>query len=130
MTQPSTLYFGDNLDILRDHITDKKIIVSVKGGETVNVSMVRDLAHVVERENAVLGFFVTLASPTKPMLTEAASAGLYQSPAHGAFPKIQILTIQDLLNGKKPEYIDLSHGATGSKQAKIEKGKSKQGKLL
>ena len=38
--------------------------MSVKGGETVNVAMVQDLAHVVDREKARIGVFVTLADST------------------------------------------------------------------
>src|ERR1700676_2990902 len=45
----------------------EKIIVSVKGGENVNVAMIRDLAHVVEREQAKMGLFITLAAATDPM---------------------------------------------------------------
>ena len=51
----------------------KKIIVSVKGGENVGVTMVKDLIATVEREKAAIGLFVTLAEPTKPMMTEAVS---------------------------------------------------------
>src|SRR6185437_14991854 len=45
----------------------EKAIVSVKGGENVSVAMIRDLAHVVDRENAKIGVFITLTEPTKPM---------------------------------------------------------------
>jgi predicted RNase H-like HicB family nuclease len=87
----------------------------------------RHVAH----ENAQMGFFVTLTPPTKPMQNEAASAGFYESPNHGAFPKIQILTIEGLLNGtESPRYPDLSRGAISFKPAKPEKKKGKQGKLL
>jgi DNA methylase/Restriction endonuclease len=37
----------------------EKAIVSVKGGEHVSVDMIRDLAHVVNREQAKIGVFVT-----------------------------------------------------------------------
>ena len=84
------IYFTD------DNGPAKKIIVSVKGGETVGVAQVRDLAHVVAREQAALGLFVTLTPPTKPMKVEAVSAGHYQSAHYGAFDKIQILTIEKL----------------------------------
>ena len=47
--------------------TTEKAIVSVKGGENVNVAMVRDLAHVVDREKAKIGVFITLAESTGPM---------------------------------------------------------------
>ena len=41
----------------------EKAIVSVKGGANVNVAMIRDLGHVVEREDAKIGAFITLAPP-------------------------------------------------------------------
>ncbi len=63
--------------------TTAKAIVSVKGG-AASVAMVRDLAHVIEREKAAIGFFVTLLPPTKPMIAEAAGMGFYTSPLTGA----------------------------------------------
>ncbi len=113
-----------------DNSGAKKIIVSVKGGEHVGVTMVKDLIATVEREKAAIGLFVTLAEPTKPMITEAVSAGFYQSPK-GAFPKIQILTIADLLSGKaKPQFFDMSSGVYNFKKAKVQEKKAEQGKLL
>ena len=62
----------DGLIFFQDDETGaKKIIVSVKGGEHVSVTMVKDLIATVEREKAAIGLFVTLAVPTKPMVTEA-----------------------------------------------------------
>jgi site-specific DNA-methyltransferase (adenine-specific) len=82
----------------------ERIIVSVKGGENVNVAMVRDLAHVVEREQAKMGLFITLAPPTDPMSKEAVTAGFYEAPnGKDQYRKIQIVTIGDLLDGKKPD---------------------------
>jgi len=108
----------------------KKIIVSVKGGEHVSVTMVKDLIATVEREKAAIGLFVTLAEPTKPMITEAVTAGFYESPK-GEFPKIQILTIADLLSGKaKPQFFDMSSGVYNFKKAKVERRKAEQKKLL
>lgn len=63
--------------------------------------MIRDLGHVVEREKAKIGVFLTLAEPTKPMLVEAVKAGYYETP-YGKFAKLQILTIAELFAGKKP----------------------------
>jgi len=108
----------------------KKIIVSVKGGENVTRTMIADLKNTVEREKAEIGLFVTLAEPTKPMITEAASAGFYES-IKGAFPKIQILTIADLLTGKaKPQYYDMALGGLNFKKAKVEEKRAEQKKLL
>ena len=108
----------------------KKIIVSVKGGENVTRTMIADLKNTVEREKAEIGLFVTLAEPTKPMITEAVSAGFYQSPK-GEFQKVQILTIADLLSGKaKPEFFDMSGGVYNFKKAQVEKQKAEQKQLL
>ena len=81
--------------------TTEKAIVSVKGGDNVNVAMVRDLAHVVDREKAKIGVFITLADSTGPMRTEAVKAGFYET-LYGKYPKIQILTIRELFEGKQP----------------------------
>ena len=63
--------------------------------------MVRDLAHVVDREKAKIGVFLTLADATGPMRTEAVKAGFYDT-LYGKYPKIQILTIRELFEGKQP----------------------------
>lgn len=102
----------------------EKAVVSIKGGEHVDVKMIRDLIATVNRERAKLGIFVTLAAPTKPMVSEAAAAGLYQSPLHGKFPKIQILTIDDLFAGRRPDMP--FRDPSVFKQAKREEGESKQ----
>jgi site-specific DNA-methyltransferase (adenine-specific) len=79
------------------------VLVSVKSGH-VNSSMVRDLKGAIEREKAALGLFITLEVPSKEMHLEADTAGLYRSDLWKRdFPKIQILTIKELLEGgKKP----------------------------
>lgn len=104
-----------------DNSEAKKIVVSVKGGENVSVAMVRDLVGVVERERAAMGLFITLAEKTRPMQTEAVSAGFYESPFYGQFPRVQILTIEGLLNGtERAQYPDLSRGAHTFKKAERE----------
>jgi site-specific DNA-methyltransferase (adenine-specific) len=117
----------DGLIFFQDDTTGaKKIIVSVKGGEHVGVTMVKDLIATVEREKAAIGLFVTLAEPTKPMLTEAVTAGYYHTP-RGDVSKIQILTIADLISGKaRPEYFDLSAGELTHKKAKVEEQRGQQ----
>lgn len=98
----------------------KKIVVSVKGGESVSVAMLRDLGHVVTRERAALGLFVTLAEPTPPMRTEAAKAGFYESPAFPGqtFPRLQLLTVAGLLAGtERPRFPDLAQGGLTFKTA-------------
>jgi adenine specific DNA methylase Mod len=101
----------------------EKAIVSVKGGENVNVAMVRDLAHVVEREAAKIGVFITLADSTGPMRTEAVKAGYYET-LYGKYPKIQILTIRELFAGKQPEIplVDASSFKKAPKEPEGEQG--------
>jgi hypothetical protein len=77
-------------------------MISVKGGKHVGVAMIRDLGHVVDREKALLGLFLTLTPPTRDMETEAVKAG-YVETDQGRFRKLQILTIDALLNGARPE---------------------------
>jgi DNA methylase/restriction endonuclease len=110
------IYFQD------DKTTYKKIIVSVKAGENVSVPMIRDLAHVVNREKATFGFFITLHRPTAPMRVEAVKAGYYKSPiGPDDALKIQILTIEGLLNGtERPHYYDLMQGGLMSRKPKRE----------
>jgi site-specific DNA-methyltransferase (adenine-specific) len=96
--------------------TTEKAIVSVKGGENVNVAMVRDLAHVVDREKAKIGVFITLAESTSPMRTEAVKTGFYET-LYGKYPKIQILTIRELFDGKQPK-IPLVDSSSFKKAAK------------
>jgi site-specific DNA-methyltransferase (adenine-specific) len=80
----------------------ERAIVEVKSGENVSPQWVRALAQVVERERAKIGVLVTLTDPTTTMRREASAAGFYESPLHGKFEKIQILTVEDLFDGKRP----------------------------
>ena len=99
----------------------KKIVVSVKAGENIGVAMIRDFAHVIDREKAALGLFVTLAEPTRAMKEEAAAFGFYESLGTTVFPKLQILTISGLLAGTiQPRYPDLTRGGLTFKKAKKE----------
>jgi site-specific DNA-methyltransferase (adenine-specific) len=60
--------------------------------------MIRDLKGTIEREAAGIGLFITLEEPSKPMLLEASTAGVYTSPISGKdYPRIQILSIRQLL---------------------------------
>ena len=74
-----------------------RAIVSVKAGENVGVGMIRDLRGVIEREGAGIGVFLTLTAPSRPMVTEAAGAGLYELPGFAPVPRLQIVTIEDAM---------------------------------
>lgn len=78
----------------------KQIILSVKAGK-LHATYVRDLVGVVSRENAAIGVLIAMDEPTRPMKVEASAAGFYVSPWDNCkYPKIQILTVAELLAGK------------------------------
>lgn len=81
----------------------KAVIIQVKSGH-VGSGMIDALKGVVEKKNAQIGLFITLKEPTKPMKVEAVSSEYYKSPLGHNYPKIQILTIKELLEGKKIDY--------------------------
>jgi len=101
-------------------------IVSVKGGENLNVTMVRELDSVIKQKKSPLGILITLREPTGPMVKEAATAEFLDTP-FGKFPRLQIVTVADLLDGKLPKLPPQEKGG-GYKQAAPEK--PAEGKLL
>ena len=108
----------------------QKMRASVKGGEHVTRTMIADLKNTIERESAQMGLFVTLAEPTEPMRKEALSAGFCTNPFNEQFPKIQILTIAEWMDGRKPQYRDFTGGSASFKKAKTEKQAGEQPGLL
>ncbi len=119
------IYFFDD-----DSGKAKQVVVQVKGG-SVHSSQIRDLKGVLDREKAAIGVLVTLQPPTKPMREEATAASFYESPHFGKFPKLQILTIEELLHGqaiKMPPRRQVDK--TFKKAEKKEKKKDEQGGLF
>ena len=92
------LYFHDD-----ESGQSKQIIFSVKAGK-VTVPQVRDLEGVLGHEKAEIGVFICFEEPTRPMLRQAAEAGLYKSSDGTTYARLQILTIQQILEGKQSAY--------------------------
>ena len=88
----------------------KQVIMSVKAGH-VQRSYVMELRGVVEREDAAIGVLISMEPPTRPMREEAASAGLYEGAWGQKYPRLQLLTVDDLLTGKRIEMPDVHLGA-------------------
>lgn len=119
-------YFHD-----ADEAGPKKILVSVKSGK-LKADDVRAFNHVREREKAEIGLFITLSKPTSGMVGDAAAAGFYTyaDRSERKVPRMQILTIEDLLNGKvRAEHPD-QRPDVNFKKAKREEGKKGQEKLF
>ena len=82
----------------------KQVILSVKAGKTGRAH-VHELRGVLEREGAEVAALISFQEPTKPMREEAASAGFYTSPGwNESYPRIQLLTVKELLEGKTLAY--------------------------
>jgi DNA modification methylase len=95
------LYFHDEGG---PSVHTKQIVFSVKSGNT-GVKDVRDLRGVIEREKAEIGVLITLQNPTQPMRVEAANAGFYTSPGwRKDYPRLQVVTVEDLLDGTGVDY--------------------------
>lgn len=105
-------------------------IVQVKSGK-VSSGHIRDLKGVMEREKAEIGIYLTLEEPTKEMTTEALAAGYYHSPVWNRdYLRVQILTVEDLLAGKKPDVPPTPKDASAFKQAeRVKKAQGEQGEL-
>jgi hypothetical protein len=77
----------------------RQIVLSVKGGK-LKPDDVRALGHVRDREKADIGVLISLEKPSRQMRADAASAGPFTSP-WGNHPRLQLLTIAELLEGKQ-----------------------------
>ena len=107
----------------------RQVIFSVKAGQ-VHSSHISELAGVLQREKAEMGAMLTMEPPTRNMVREASAAELYESKDLGkAFPKIQILTIEEILKGKKPD-IPYHAAATFKKAEKFENRDAEQEELF
>lgn len=117
------IYFQDPAGKIR------QILVSVKGGH-VNVSQVRDLIGTMQREKADIGAFITLEEPSHPMIQEAVNAGYYELQLQSGpvrYPRVQILTIKELFEGKRLFYPQLLKAETFRRATRIkEKLKSRE----
>lgn len=78
----------------------KQVMLSVKAGGT-GVAHVRDLRGVIEREKAAIGVLITMQDSTRPMRQEAAEAGSYSDAWGQKYPRLQLLTVAELLAGKR-----------------------------
>ncbi len=102
----------------------KQIIFSVKAGKT-GASHVRDLRGVIEREKAAIGVLISMQDPTGPMRKEAASADFYASPWGTNHARIQLLTVGELLEGKRVDYPPTQHETTFREAPKAKRGAEK-----
>ena len=105
----------------------EKAVVQVKSGK-VSSPHIRDLKGTMEREKAAMGLFITLEEPTREMEKEAVSAGFYKSELwQKDFPKMQIRTVGELLEGKEFEIPSQPSGYKAAPRVRRKEGE--QGRL-
>lgn len=117
------------INFINEKNKTERVLIQVKSGH-VKSGDVRDLRGVLDREEAALGVFITLEEPSKDMNTEAVSTGYYHSDLwQKDYPRIQILTIEDLLNGKGIDMPKSVPSQTFKQAEKVKKKEGKQGEL-
>ena len=103
-------------------------IVSVKGGANIIPSMVRDLRGTVAAMQAAMGVLILMEKPTRGMGQEAAKDGLWTDELTGrSFPKLQIITVAELLENKLP---DMPTPLRQTNRATYSHTDTRQGELL
>lgn len=103
----------------------RQVLLSVKGGRT-GVRDIRDLRGVIEREDAEIGVLIMMRPPTQAMRTEAIAAGFYRSGSEGVgswgkHPRIQLLTISELLGGARIDMPPLTGNLTFRRPPRVER---------
>ena len=117
----NNLYFGDNLDILRMHVADESV----------------DLIYLDPPFNSNATYNVLFREKSgeqsaAPMRSEAAAAGFYE-PSHfldHRFPRVQILTIEELLSGAQAQYPRFAPEATFRRAPRRQRQQREQKRMI
>lgn len=107
------LFFFDDSGV---NAKAKQIVFSVKAGHIVP-AYIHELRGVIDREEAQIGVLLSFQTPSAGMRAEAASGGYYDSPFGGRYPRLQLLTVGELLDGKTVEYPHLMGGNVTHRRA-------------
>ncbi len=97
------------------------VLISFKSGKNVGVSEVRDLFGVVESEGAVCGIYITRNPPTSAMTEFAKQQGQFKPEMFQQFDKLQIVTIQQILDGERMNLPLMEEVTKKAQKAKIAK---------
>jgi len=115
------------------NITEKQkefVLIEVKSGN-VGIKNIREFIQVVEKQKAAIGLFVCFEEQVgKGMDKEVKLAGNYHYTGTGYssdFQKIQIVTIEDLMNHKLPKIPESTKTTFKSAQKSTKKGAASLG---
>ena len=102
----------------------KRAVISVKGTKAVNPEMIREVLGAMD-EGKPIRALVLLTPPTSGMITAAAAAGFYEASGQ-KYPRVQIITVSDLLTGRQ---IEMPAPRSPFAQAPVEREVGQQGRL-
>ena len=89
------------------------VLAQVKGGRSFQIGAFRDFLHVVEREDAALGVYVTLDGVASAQArAEARAMGTLHVGA-STYPRVQLWSIEDFFDGRSPSLPTLTDPNTG-----------------
>ncbi len=93
--------------------SSKLVLAQVKGGRSFQLGSLRDFLHVVERENAALGVYITVDSVKSGEARAEARAKGTVSVGASVFPRVQLWSISDFFEGRWPNLPTLTNPYTG-----------------
>ena len=95
------------------------VVAQVKGGGYTASSM-RDFKHVIEREKAAAGIYITLRKTTSRYARQAAAEmGTIEVGAR-QYPKLQLWSVEELLEHQFPNLPDMADPYTGKRVRQAE----------
>jgi site-specific DNA-methyltransferase (adenine-specific) len=77
-----------------------KVAFQVKGGEHISSKDVDALRGTMAKLGCQAGVFLTIETPTKPMLETIATSANVETPT-GPFPTLQLLTLKEFFDGNR-----------------------------
>ena len=97
-----------------DGTESRLVVAQVKGGGYTASSM-RDFQRVIERENAAAGIYITLQRADTRNARQAAAELRTFTMGAQRYPRLQLWSIEELLDGRMPQLPDMADPYTGQR---------------
>lgn len=92
---------------------EKRVLIVARPGSPA-VDDVKRLSQAIDEAGAEMGAIISAAPASGEVINAAGAAGAYTSPLCGeAYPRIQLLTVADLLSGRGLDYPGVRRNLTG-----------------
>lgn len=103
---------GRMLDQPADYAS-KLVLAQVKGGRSFQLGQFRDFLHVMERESAACGVFITLNPVTSGQARALAAEAGEVTVGAERYPRVQLWSIADYFEKRRPHLPVLTDPYTG-----------------